>query len=210
MGRWVQVGRRYNQRFHVTGDALRVIFKWTFLILVWLTVRSVLASGHVGLPVIGMTAVLIWCAVHCMYRNREPAVSGISFQLLALPVAAGLNPPSRSLPPAGCSRSSYRQVDPSWPPDSSDGRLPNIGPDRAVGGHGAAGIPRGWCPGTARLQFHRACVPERPGQVRRRLGSQPVHAHSPCPLHDQRLMKPLRETRQSVELSTPDHTGRQA
>jgi hypothetical protein len=118
MSRWVRVDRRYNQPYRLTGYAWRVILKWGFLIIVWAAVNSSLAAARLGLLDIVTTAGLIWYAVHCARRNRQPAVAQTNRRPVSPPSTplAFNAPPGWPVPPAGWSPPQGWRADPSWPP----------------------------------------------------------------------------------------------
>ena len=80
MGRWIRVDRRYNQPYRLTGYAVRVISKWTGLVLAWIFVNSALAAAHLGALILASTGGLIWYAVHCARRNQKPRLAAATYR----------------------------------------------------------------------------------------------------------------------------------
>jgi hypothetical protein len=63
VSRWIRVDRRYNQPYRLTGQAYRVIFKWTAIVFVWLVLASAMASVNAtlgGLVTLGLPAFIVY------------------------------------------------------------------------------------------------------------------------------------------------------
>jgi hypothetical protein len=113
MGRWVRIDLRYNQPYRLTGYAVRAIFKWTGLVLAWVLVNSVFAAAHLSLLILASTGGLIWYAVQCARRNREPRPTLPTPYSPSMSAAAQWPSVSTATPTVG-----ERQFNapPNWPP----------------------------------------------------------------------------------------------
>lgn len=157
VGRWVRIDRRYNQPYRLTGYAVRVIFKWTGLVLAWVFVNTALTASHLSALVLATTAGIFWYAIQCARRNRRPQLTQPTYSP-AMPAAsqwpsaqtnarwwqsAPLNgqwqlnpPPNWPPPPPGWSPELGWQPDPSWPPPPTGRQLwiPAPAPGRGAPG----------------------------------------------------------------------------
>jgi hypothetical protein len=117
MARWVRVDRRYNQPYRLTGYAWRAIYKWTGLTLLWAGTTMALGATNLGLLTLAPTVLLIWYAVHCARRNRQPqAVQQAPQQVISTAGWRFNPPPDWPEPPLGWTPQPGWQPDPSWPP----------------------------------------------------------------------------------------------
>lgn len=83
-------------------------------------VTAALGAANLGLLILAPTAGLIWYAVHCARRNRQPQVGRHTQQNQRLdmpPANWRFNPPPDwPAPPLGWTPPPGWQPDPSWPP----------------------------------------------------------------------------------------------
>lgn len=96
MSKWVRFDRRYNQPVRPTGNALRALFKWIGLFILFVALNaSPLTSPLDGTPRLITTFAFIGYAVYRIWVNvRRPALPSPAPLPMALPT-----PP----PPQCCS-----------------------------------------------------------------------------------------------------------
>ena len=120
MSRWVRVDRRYKQPYRLTGYALRAIFKWISLALLWAVITMVLGAANLGLLILVPTVGLMSYAAYCVRRAGQPRVvlRTEQAQCAVMPPANWRfnPPPDWPAPPLGWTPPPGWQPDPSWPP----------------------------------------------------------------------------------------------
>jgi HNH endonuclease len=119
VSRWVRVDRRYNQPYRLTGHALRAIFKWTGLVLLWALLAMVLGAANLGLLTLVPTVGLMGYAAYCVRRVSQPRVAlrAEQAQRAVIPPANWRfnPPPDWPEPPFAWTPPPGWQPDPSWP-----------------------------------------------------------------------------------------------